>query len=1448
MSNSSSSSNGLWLDTLRQCFFIPTPTFTEAQLPDQSGRVFIITGGYTGVGLELAKLLYAKNSTVYLAGRSPDKGAAAIKTLKSLHPSSDGRVEYLKLDLADLPTIKASADDFLRKEQRLDVLTNNAGVMTPPVGSKTAQGYELQMGTNCLGPWLFTSYLTPMLQKTAASSPAGSVRVTWAASLATLASPSGGVEFDAQTAGPKIHGNRTTDYAQSKACNVLLSRAYAKRYASSGIITNAWNPGNLQSELQRHQSFVEATITKLFIYNPKLGGYTELFAGWSPEAGLKENEGRYVGPWGRFCVLRSDIGASDEPQEKLWAWCEREAKAYVLPGGESRQVTRDHRWTSMTSGLSPRVSAWCILRLSTCSNSHSLLKHDADLQSLFPITYCTSAARTCLEQVCFLGCILLACCPRGIIYIPVESLSATTSRHWTQTASQVDFDYAQEDRIIVRPIISGRSPSSRTFEPPAIRRLTPAFVSLAVMGKNNCKKTKSGSTSRNGGLNARLIAVVHARHNSSGSLATNNDKRAEVPAKVAESPSIPNNRSSYTPSSDNLQSNLSPPMHPDATGSRPEHKHASQGARTAGDDAGRDQTPGQRVSVDLVAKLSSRLDEVGIPSATVSVIAELLCDYGFLLEKRAESGTEQHAAAFVRHRCNTIAQRFVKHAELIHRNRHTSSANTQDANVESSGLDDGEEVIDESDFTMADVPKVHTFLTAGREFDWLVSRIKVDSSMSSTGETFTSLRRQLCHLMKMGSSFCYKLDWKLVQMKQEQFAKHPDSLIEQANCLVGTAARAQAMSIGEYVAQVWPSMGKSTLGFIDAWLLSSPGTGRFSRSGLSGTTTADGAVSNERNNFTFTAWLDDDGRAVVEIQAEPTLTMEAGEVLCWLQVVCQASPLHDANGKPCKAYCAPRIVIDNALPRECAVQHDFRLCDASKFPRESCWHKMFPRCTVTDGYPIDPRLHDEPGLQITGAAMALFGKVDVVTVFHGQLMMKGSCTMFVPVQRIGRSIVWHFLHNADGDSMAQAEALTVRGRIKSIDFAMISESVHFVGWTPSARILAGKIHLELLPRGALTLCIGSKDVDYDAVYYGGEIARTNYGIEGPTVAVGHMVQVGAKLVSWSQTEVAGCSTNISYAQRIEVASKWNVVFYDTQDHRAWLLTGSCALLYLSGAALTHSAAPNPGRGLNPSDKLQLVDPDKPEYAEATNVLLDHANRNIAIQDDGETKWNFEDLVLLHWKTLDQMRSYQRNSQSTKVGQWELQNPLKARFEGFEFIDIISGTPPRPCHATLPGSRSGWLQAMNDTGAIHILGANFGELIVSTEGSNLTSLPVGEDLLAAPVPILNKMARKYNSPPYSLKLHKGIYWNSPHKSFDTEPSTYRNPHVRGTDAATSPRPIITHFSSHRARRPVEDEIADDDLVRQSPSAAVIIGRADRSVVQSLATMRRRLTSYLPRSAA
>lgn len=136
----------------------PTPELTEKSLPDLSGKVYIVTGGASGVGFELCKvrtarslvlvsprspnvtcghtqILYFKNSTVYIAGRSATNGETAIEAIKKEHPTSTGTLKFLQIDLSDLATVKPAAEEFMRQESRLDVLWHNAGIMLPPDGT-----------------------------------------------------------------------------------------------------------------------------------------------------------------------------------------------------------------------------------------------------------------------------------------------------------------------------------------------------------------------------------------------------------------------------------------------------------------------------------------------------------------------------------------------------------------------------------------------------------------------------------------------------------------------------------------------------------------------------------------------------------------------------------------------------------------------------------------------------------------------------------------------------------------------------------------------------------------------------------------------------------------------------------------------------------------------------------------------------------------------------------------------------------------------------------------------------------------------------------------------------------------------------------------------------------------------------------------------------------------
>ncbi|KAH6643998.1 hypothetical protein C7974DRAFT_300492 [Boeremia exigua] len=311
--------------------FPPKPAFTEANFPSGSlkDKVFIVTGASAGVGKELARLLYSLHGTVYLAARSKERTDAVISWIRETHPDSQGRLEFLYVELADLESIKPAAEQFLSKEKRLDVLFNNAGVMVPPQGSTTKQGYEVQLGTNCLGHYAFTKLLTPLLIQTAKSSEAGSVRVIWVSSSAVMNAPKGGVDMANLTyAQDKFAFQK---YAISKAGNVLHALQFRNLYEKDGITSVSLNPGNLSSDLTRHAGLLGVLIVKLLTYPAVNGAYTEFFAGLSPEVkDLKQNE--WVIPFGRISPLRTDLaeaGHNGGRAEEFWAWSDDQVKSYL---------------------------------------------------------------------------------------------------------------------------------------------------------------------------------------------------------------------------------------------------------------------------------------------------------------------------------------------------------------------------------------------------------------------------------------------------------------------------------------------------------------------------------------------------------------------------------------------------------------------------------------------------------------------------------------------------------------------------------------------------------------------------------------------------------------------------------------------------------------------------------------------------------------------------------------------------------------------------------------------------------------------------------------------------------------------------------------------------------------------------------------------------------------
>jgi NAD(P)-dependent dehydrogenase (short-subunit alcohol dehydrogenase family) len=317
-------------------FFPPEPTFTEKNLQSQKGKNFVITGGGSGAGLELAKLLNGAGGNVYITSRSETKAKLAIEAIKASKQSErSGKVDFIILDFGDLTTVKGSAMEILQKcGGVIDVLWNNAGVsLSAPHGSKSAQGYDLIMSTNCLGPLLFTRFVTTALTARAIETPAASVRVVWTTSFSVDGeTPTGGFKMeDVKT--PK---GRDATYAITKTGNWFLASGLGKELAPKNILSLCQSPGNMDTPLLKDIEWWRSWA-KLLLYPPKMGAYTELYTGLSDEFTMKDI-GCLVLPWGRKhpaprrdlleCMKTGEEGGTGLAREFV-DWCQEQIAPFL---------------------------------------------------------------------------------------------------------------------------------------------------------------------------------------------------------------------------------------------------------------------------------------------------------------------------------------------------------------------------------------------------------------------------------------------------------------------------------------------------------------------------------------------------------------------------------------------------------------------------------------------------------------------------------------------------------------------------------------------------------------------------------------------------------------------------------------------------------------------------------------------------------------------------------------------------------------------------------------------------------------------------------------------------------------------------------------------------------------------------------------------------------------
>jgi NAD(P)-dependent dehydrogenase (short-subunit alcohol dehydrogenase family) len=254
-------------------------SWTVSDLPSLSGRTILVTGP-GGLGYETALALARAGADVILAGRNPLKGEAALAQIRASVPQP--HIAFEQVDLASLVSIKVFAERLLQSRRALDLLVNNAGVMAPPKRQTTADGFELQFGTNYLGHFALTAQLLPLLCK--GSRP----RIV---SISSLAHPFGKIDFsDLQT---ERSYKPFRAYCLSKLAQLMFALELQRRSDAKGwgLMSNAAHPGRAATDLivngQGSGSFlgrVEHLLKPLFWQSAAAGAQPTLYAATAPAA------------------------------------------------------------------------------------------------------------------------------------------------------------------------------------------------------------------------------------------------------------------------------------------------------------------------------------------------------------------------------------------------------------------------------------------------------------------------------------------------------------------------------------------------------------------------------------------------------------------------------------------------------------------------------------------------------------------------------------------------------------------------------------------------------------------------------------------------------------------------------------------------------------------------------------------------------------------------------------------------------------------------------------------------------------------------------------------------------------------------------------------------------------------------------------------------------------
>lgn len=283
-----------------------------------SGKVFLITGGYSGLGAISTKALLSTDATVIIAGRSEKSQYEFVKSLQDDPITKLGKIDASHtLDLGSLESVRNFAKYVKGKYTTIDCLINNAGVMFTPPG-KTKDGFEVQFGTNVIGHFLLAKLLVDITKRQVWLSSKGHTR---------LGSPR--IDFDAITKVNEVNYDKVFRYQQSKLGDILLAKQFDKLY--SHLSAYAVHPGVLKTNLGRHMSIgkklafmIKNPIAIMTMKEPEEGAATQVMVAILPESEL--HNGAYYAD----CKVSEETESARNMEDamKLFDYCDNATKSF----------------------------------------------------------------------------------------------------------------------------------------------------------------------------------------------------------------------------------------------------------------------------------------------------------------------------------------------------------------------------------------------------------------------------------------------------------------------------------------------------------------------------------------------------------------------------------------------------------------------------------------------------------------------------------------------------------------------------------------------------------------------------------------------------------------------------------------------------------------------------------------------------------------------------------------------------------------------------------------------------------------------------------------------------------------------------------------------------------------------------------------------------------------